>query len=68
MLVASEQARHGFMHHAKLKDINDMLANHFSEEDLQMMFSDMRFFFPDDDIYSKLLIFHELDIFKNEHN
>jgi hypothetical protein len=32
-----------------------------------MMFSDLRFFFPDDSIFLKLSIFHGLDIFSNEH-
>jgi hypothetical protein len=32
-----------------------------------MMFSDLRFFFADDKIFFKLSIFHELDIFSNEH-
>lgn len=67
MIIAQEQdskMRHkGF----KVKDLSDMLANQFTEAELQMMFSDLRFFFPDEKIYFKLLIFHELDIFENEH-
>jgi hypothetical protein len=31
------------------------------------MFEDLRFFFPDEKIYKRLAIFHELDIFEGEH-
>jgi len=32
-----------------------------------MMFTDLRFFFPDEKIFKKLSIFHGVDIFSNEH-
>ena len=72
MLVASEKAKRA-LHLAnvpKADNVNAMLANSFTEFELQMMFEDLRFFFPlsaDDSLYSKLWIFHELDIFKGEH-
>jgi hypothetical protein len=32
-----------------------------------MMFTDLRFFFPDEKIFKLLSIFHAVDIFSNEH-
>lgn len=72
MLVASEKAKRS-LHLAnvpKADNVNAMLANSFTEFELQMMFEDLRFFFPlsgDDNLYSKLWIFHDLDIFTGEH-
>jgi len=39
----------------------------FTEQELQEMFEDLRFFFPQERIYSRLRIFHCLDVFNNDH-
>ncbi|CDW91008.1 UNKNOWN [Stylonychia lemnae] len=44
-----------------------MLMEYFSEEELQEMFEDVRFFFPDDEVYDKIEIFRVLDIFNGDH-
>ena len=31
------------------------------------MFSDLRYFFPEEAVYKRLRIFHELDIFEGQH-
>ena len=67
MLMASEAAKRGFKKGLKSKDITEMLVREFTEEELQTVFSDLRYFFPEDEIYQKLSLFHKLDIFKGEH-
>lgn len=67
MLIASEKAKKGIDRLPKLRNLNDALANDFTEEELQMMFDDLRYFFPDEKIYKRLALFHELDIFEGEH-
>ncbi len=45
-----------------------MLAEKFTEYELQTIYSDLKFFFPETDkTYHRLKIFHNLDIFKGEH-
>lgn len=72
MLMASQKAKKGFSQAnvASAEGINAMLAANFTEYELQTMYSDLRFFFPegnDDKTYRKLKIFHDLNIFEGEH-
>lgn len=67
MLIASEKANRGVDNIPKLQNLNEALYHGFSEEELQMIFEDLRFFFPDEKIYKRLAIFHQLDIFEGEH-
>ncbi|TNV79324.1 hypothetical protein FGO68_gene5968 [Halteria grandinella] len=67
MLIASEKAKRGVDNLPKLQNLNAALYESFSEEELQIIFEDLRFFFPDEKIYKRLAIFHELDIFEGEH-
>lgn len=72
MLMASQRSKKGFSQAnvPSAEDINAMLAANFTEYELQTMYSDLRFFFPlgkDDKTFSKLKIFHDLDIFEGEH-
>jgi hypothetical protein len=67
MLIASENAKKGIDNCPKVEDINKALVQGFTEEELQMMFEDLRYFFPDPKIFSRLNLFHELDIFEGEH-
>lgn len=67
MLIASEKAKKGIDPFPRLKSINDELLKDFEEHELQMMFTDLRFFFPDPSIYQRLHLFHALDIFAGEH-
>lgn len=39
----------------------------FSEKELQEMFEDLRFFFPDEEVYKQLEIFHCIDVFEGDH-
>lgn len=67
MLIASEKAKKGLDHLPKYRALNDALVASFTEDELQTMFSDLRFFFPDERIYARLALFHELDIFEGDH-
>jgi stalled ribosome rescue protein Dom34 len=70
MLMASQKAKKGFENAnvPRAENINAMLAANFTEYELQTMYSDLRFFFPNTDrTYNKLSIFHDLDIFEGEH-
>ena len=67
MLIASEKAKKGIDQFPRLQNINDALFNGFAEEELQQIFEDLRFFFPDDKVYKRVTIFHSLDIFEGEH-
>ena len=70
--MASQKARKGFTHGnvPRAENINSMLAANFTEYELQTMYSDLMFFFPQDlygETFHKLRIFHDLDIFEGEH-
>lgn len=67
MLIASEKAKRGIDNFPRLHNINEALFREFTESELQTMFLDLRFFFPDDKIYKRLSIFHDLDIYEGEH-
>lgn len=67
MLIASEKAKKGVDNLPKLHNLNAALYDSFSEQELQIIFEDLRFFFPDDKIFKRLAIFHNLDIFEGEH-
>lgn len=67
MLIASEKAKRGVDNIPKLHNLNAALYENFSELELQTIFEDLRFFFPDEKIYKRLAIFHNLDIFEGEH-
>lgn len=54
MLIASEKAKRGIDNFPRLQNINEALCREFTEQELQMMFSDLRFFFPDEKIYKRL--------------
>ena len=66
VLVTRESAKRMLNHFPKAQVFNDMLADQLTEEELQIVFEDMRFFFKDDRVYKVLSIFHELDIFEGE--
>ena len=42
------------------------MIEEYTEEELQQMFEDLRFFFPEDRIIRELELFHILDIFDGD--
>ncbi len=63
--MASAKSKEGFTQAnvPRAANINAMLAKNLTEHELQTIYADLRYFFPDDKTYEKLSIFHELDIF-----
>eukprot|EP00347_Sterkiella_histriomuscorum_P014657 403360046 len=47
--------------------INHILLEKYTEQELQEMFEDIRFFFPEDQVYQHVEIFRILDIFNGDH-